>query len=466
MKRKNLDSNFEKTVEEVINGKINYPTYLIAGPGPITTPICSRLAKAILLNSGSDTNLARFNGDTMSENSVMEFILTKGLFSRGKKVVWIQDAPFLEESTTLKSRWKHLSTSLERGDAEKIFRQLANILNDLAVPAETFINSSTQEAIEQCKIPSDFRIDDLMNLIKKHETDFLEKASSLRENRGKIIEWLQEDQHDNVSIIFQSENPNLKCGGFKIVSSKGPVFDFRLAGKGKKANAEAVNKITYWLRQENLSIDRNAAELLVSLTGTGDMAKLKSETDKLAAMCSNKSKISFNDVKKLTGRSREEELYKLTEAITERNLPKALGSLHIIIRQETSPVAILSSIANTIRKLITLKAAIIAGPGIEKVKRASSREFENIILPELKRYYENYEETEYVHNYKNPLEIHPFALFMSSRKIHLYSMEELLYLLSITSEFDIAMKGESSSPEEFLDYVIFKIIIGTGEKEQ
>jgi DNA polymerase III delta subunit len=218
---------------------------------------------------------------------------------------------------------------------------------------------------------------------------------------------------------------------------------------------EASRYVRKWLSESDITIDPRAAEHLVSLTGPDDLAMLRTETMKLASRFSGRTRISLSDVKQLVSQSREEETYRLTGAISERRLDDALESLNVMLEQGKPTVQILFSIAKCVRQLAMLKAAIIACSETENVKKASFQDFEAVILPKLKRYHEHKRDNKTY----SLLQGHSYSLYKMTRMIHLFSMEHLVELMRRMSEFDLALKGGNNSPKEFLEYVIFEIIM-------
>ena len=463
MKKETEESRFESLAEKAASGERIFPLYIFHGPRPITTPMCAKLAEALTGGGQASMNVERFSGDTMSEGKVVEFLVTRGLFSTGRKVAWIQDPPFLEGSGSMKARWTRLESSLEKGETEKAMRQMAAILNDKGIGIDEFLVMSPARASSQCDMPETVDFKALLSICRERREEFAKILASSGSGEGRLLEFLQKNRAGETSVILQSEHVDKRCKAFKTLSGLGPIFQLDIMGRGRAREAEAARRVRRWLDEAGAAVEPGVPELVVSLVGDSDLMLLKAETGKLASMHDGEKRIGKRDVRKLVSRSREEELYRLTGAIARRNLGDALESLGIILSQGWPPIVIVSAIGNLIRRMTMLKSAILAGPGTERVKRASSREFEQHILPLLKKYHQAPDQDEKRRG-KGPLDGHPYALYMATREIHRFSLEELLDITARMAEFDLAVKGESSSPETYLEYIVFEIVTGRGTK--
>jgi DNA polymerase-3 subunit delta len=93
-----------------------------------------------------------------------------------------------------------------------------------------------------------------------------------------------------------------------------------------------------------------AARLLVDLVGA-DMGQLDQELAKLATYVGTKSRIGQDDVDRLVGNSREENTFKLFDAMASGNPSSALGMLERLFGQGEDPMRLLGAFSYQLRKL-------------------------------------------------------------------------------------------------------------------
>ena len=87
------------------------------------------------------------------------------------------------------------------------------------------------------------------------------------------------------------------------------------------------NQLPEWtsqmVREKGFTINHNALLLLVDHIGN-DLSRLKNEVDKLSINLGNKKNITETDIEKYIGISKEYNVFELQDAISEKNLPKAI----------------------------------------------------------------------------------------------------------------------------------------------
>jgi DNA polymerase-3 subunit delta len=102
--------------------------------------------------------------------------------------------------------------------------------------------------------------------------------------------------------------------------------------------------------QYGKQLARPAAELLVELVGP-EMGQLDQELQKLAAYVAAKNSIEEADVDRLVGSSREENTWKIFDAIAEANAAEALRILDGLLDQGQEPLGILGAFSWQLRRL-------------------------------------------------------------------------------------------------------------------
>jgi DNA polymerase-3 subunit delta len=111
------------------------------------------------------------------------------------------------------------------------------------------------------------------------------------------------------------------------------------AQKGKEASYDVISKI----------IEENGTDLL----------NISNETEKLSLFVGkNKKDITQEDLEKISGYTKETNIYALSSAIEARDLKKAMFVLEKLLTEREEPVIILSAISSAVRKMLNAKSMI------------------------------------------------------------------------------------------------------------
>jgi DNA polymerase III subunit delta len=172
-----------------------------------------------------------------------------------------------------------------------------------------------------------------------------------------------------------------------------------------------------WLRQRarnrSLRIDDRAAWALIDVIG-GDLRELDSALDQLSTRRQGGSVVSLEDVNESFGRHSEEQVWALTDAVSQRKPLEAVTALRRLLQQGNDPVFVLGALAAQVRRLLIAKRHADGGP------RAVG----------------------------SALGLHGYPAQKLHRQAGIYREEELTSALQILAETDLDLKtGELPGPE-------------------
>jgi len=134
--------------------------------------------------------------------------------------------------------------------------------------------------------------------------------------------------------------------GYKGLAKRGPVIEL---------NEQKPEVLADWMRRkvsaEGKQLAPNAAELLLARVGT-DMGVLKGELDKALLYCHERDRIEVADLEKLVGKSREDAVWDVTEAVSRGDARRALSILEDLVTSGTFPLVILALLVRQTRHLL------------------------------------------------------------------------------------------------------------------
>ncbi len=124
---------------------------------------------------------------------------------------------------------------------------------------------------------------------------------------------------------------------------------------GRAAAPEAVRYLIEEAGRAGFTLDRGAAAELVEATGD-DLARARTELEKLMAYAAGRGAITAEDVRELVPAEPAYIIWELGDSIGRGDVPGALERLGALLRDGHKPLAILGLIASHIRKLLRAKA--------------------------------------------------------------------------------------------------------------
>lgn len=159
--------------------------------------------------------------------------------------------------------------------------------------------------------------------------------------------------------------------------------------------------MTSWIENQaaahGCKLDRGVAARLYEQVGD-DHGVLDNEIAKLATYVLPRTNVGLSDVDAIVGQSREQTVFKITDAIAERNAHKALALWQqVLATDRAAPYKAIGGLAAGLRKLVQAKAHIAGGGtafsakkalrifsdgnSLERqLKRFNSRQWEDILL--------------------------------------------------------------------------------------
>ena len=175
------------------------------------------------------------------------------------------------------------------------------------------------------------------------------------------------------------------------------------------------------------------------------------ELQKLILFAGEKTVIEEKDVEAIVGKTREDSIFDLTNALSDKNAAAALSALKNLLDQGTHHLMILTMISREIRLL--LQAAILTESG--SIPRFSSAmeygSFQKNIYPVVQKLAEKISRKEDVLPNK-----HPYVIFNALRHCRRFSSPVLIRYLDDLLDMDRAFKSSAVEPQMLLERFLIK----------
>ena len=244
----------------------------------------------------------------------------------------------------------------------------------------------------------------------------------------EILAILKKDVPKDTVLVFWESEINAKKG--KKKKDDADLFSFLKKTEFiQEFNLLDAAGVQRWLNQEIKNrrgkIEPAAIKLLSDLVGN-DLWRLNAELDKLIAKLRGKI-ITQNDVSDLVQIKLEENVFKLTDALGQKNKPLALKLISDQLKSGVSPIELLAKIV---------------------------WQFKNLLL--VKEFSENFGFGYQTERLTSRLGLHPFVIKKSQEQAKFYSLPDLKKTYRQLLETDYKLKTSQIDSEVLFDLLIAK----------
>ncbi len=404
----------------------------------------------ILVKDGQRT-VYSIDGDNEDSSQTLFKLLTFSLLP-GRQIYRVTDSRLFHSKTSALSIWQKAEKAFQSDDTARAARYLSQLITLASLSAENGSYFSTLAADQ---------FSELLGFNKPQDCSW---ADTLLE--GKSIS-LQNDSASDMAgayteaftkgipasnlLILTAENVDKRKKLFTFIKEHGLVIDCS-APEGHSMAAQRVQRgvldelIENILKEYNKKINKDAKDALLERIGFHPVAAVM-ETEKLALYCEQKDTISLQDVRTIIGRTREEALFELTDALGKRQFTQTLTTLHNLLESGIHGLAILATLRNYVRRLLIIRS-LQHLPQPAYCSSLNAKSFQENYLPQLKETGE----------WPEILKAHPYALFMSFSKAAQESSIKLKEWLALILEAEYRLKGSGLPEQLVLEHLLLNMM--------
>jgi DNA polymerase III subunit delta len=289
--------------------------------------------------------------------------------------------------------------ALDKIRAETQSDPLSEVALDASVPAQHII-----EALETASLLGGTRL------------VVVESAQDLRKEHLEALErYLETPSHTSV-LVAVAAGRNAKLT--ELAKRSGTVVSL---------DAPRGRRLVSWIKKQGrvhkLTVDDRAAWALTDTVGN-ELRDLDGALSQLATHLGSGSKVGAADVRKAFSRLADERIYAFTDAVGERRMGDAMGTLRRLLEQGEPPLVLFGALSNHVRRLLqahrfdsTRSAGTFFGMPDWRTER---------LLAQARTYRE----------------------------------EELISAMRLLAETDVEMKGDAPLPQVPLEEAVARIIAG------
>ena len=344
-------------IADIKNGK-RPPLLLVFGDDLLVQQTCNAIIETLVPATHRSFNLERFDGRTVSWDVLEGSHLTPPFFP-GKKVLWIENAPYFfsrEQKGELAERILELWSDGRKEEARQLFL-------DMLV-----LEGWTQEEWEHLDSLSSDRLLSLFDANRANargEADALlaycrTRVSDLNARKGsgdqRIELWLEQGWPEWSFILLTAAQVDRRTRLYKRLDELGAALYLAVErDRTGKLSREALQEFIHQrMHAAGKSLDAQARELILLRAGE-DLRRTAQELDKLLLYVGDQSSVRAPDVAAIMTDHGTEWIFDLTRSIADRDTVAALARLGRLITQGEHPLKLLGTVAAELRRLLTAR---------------------------------------------------------------------------------------------------------------
>ena len=427
--------------------------FLLFGERFLCQQAAEKLSLALVASGG---NVHQIDGNQVNFASLLGKISSFNLF-QGRQVYRVSDTKLFHSQKIAKSLWSRANRAHKENNRPQAGLYLRAMMETAGLDPADPDNSLADLSASQWKKSFSFTrpgeslawTEDALQAEQIPEEQGAEPATA---DPDTLFEHtLTTGIPDQNFVILTTEDVDKRKKLYKYLKENHVVVDLSVeAGSSNRARKEQKSVLLETLNRTlagmNKTMAPEVAEILFERVGFHPVA-IAMEAEKLALFTGERKKITRDDLDELIGRTRQEALFELTEALGRQNLEKALIIAGRLQESGIHPLAIVATVRNYLRGLL-LYRALQQQPEYGYSPGMSPGQFQQECLPRLK---EN-------EQWKKELSGHPYAVFMQFKAASALSLKKLKNWFSLTLEADFRLKGSPVAPDTVLQHLLISML--------
>jgi DNA polymerase-3 subunit delta len=349
--------NLTGVIADIKNGK-GPALLLVFGDDLLIQQTCATLVDALVPPAHKSFNFERFDGRTVSRDLLEASLLTPPFFP-GKKVLWIENAPYFcprEQKGELGERTLQLWSEGRKDEAREL------LLEMLAVEGWTQEQWDELDSVSSARLSSLFEIDRpaarsqadaLLAYCKSQGIDL-----TARKTAGDqcVEEWLEQGLPEWDFVLLSSVDVDRRTRLYKRLEDIGAALhvDIEREKNGKLSRQRLLEFITERVHAAGKELDPHARELILLRAGD-DLREIAQELEKLLLYVVDQTSVRAGDVAAIFIDQASAWIFDLTQAIADRDAVAALAHLGRLMGQGEHPLKLLGTIAAELRRLLSAR---------------------------------------------------------------------------------------------------------------
>ena len=447
-----------KLLEEIKLG-VTSQIYLLFGERYLCRNAAQEIIDSLLPeNKRQDANLQQIDGDQEDLNRTLHLLKTYSLFS-GRKIFWVTDTKLFYSKGVAKNVWDKACEKNERNEPQQAQRYLLQLLNLASIsPQEMAEENIASLSASRWKTLFGFsKPQGDLSWIQALLEDMPAGASPAKGTDADASTMYTNAFEagipgDNILILL-AEAVDKRKRLYKYIQEHGVILDLAVDPGSSAAARRDQDQVLKDLLQSTLTkydkdIESRTIPVFLERVGFHPVA-IVMEAEKLALYVGDRKTISREDVDAVIGRTREEALFELSEAVTSGSLEQGLLILDHLQSSGVHGLAILATLRNHIKKLLLVRSLQeVKSPAY--AKSLSFPVFQKSYLPKIKEGRDEWTGLLW--------KSHPYGLYMLFRQAAQFRCEDLQQGLRELLTAEYRMKGSALDSRLIMDSLLLNLM--------
>jgi len=451
-------NKLEVLFQEIKKGSL-FSAYLFIGERYLCQQAADRIAKLLCADGGTVHSI---DGDTEESNLTLSKLRSFSLLG-GKQVFRVNNTRLFHSKNVAKAIWSRAVQANEGNKPDKAFKYLQAMMEAGGLDSRELENDPANLSAAQWKkcfgfAKPDGKLDWTGALLARYSEQSgtgagsAQSAPSAGKNAGEmVLAALEGGIPQNNILMLLAEEVDKRKKLYKSFKEKYAVIDLHVdtgasAQARKEQQAVLQKQVSAVLRKMNKTMTAGVMGQLLERVGFHPVAAAM-ETEKLALSVGEAEQITKKDLDRMVGRTRQEAVFELTQAISDKKIDQALLIASRLQENGLHALAILATLRNFTRTLLLFRVLLEQKkynfrPGI------SAKVFQEQCLPALKQN----------ERWKSELSGHPFALYMRFKTAAGFSTALLRSWLRDILTADMRLKGSSINTDTVLQHLILSMM--------
>jgi DNA polymerase-3 subunit delta len=409
---------------------------------------CKTILENLVPVENRGFNFERLDGRSVTWDQIESSLKTPPFFP-GKKLLWIDSAPFFyasEQDSELGERILDLWRNDKKEDAAKLLLDLLVVEGwsqdqwdelDSAVATPFFNLFGAEEREDQDNARA------LLNYCKRREMNLTKRKG---DEGNRLSALLDEGLPEWSFLLMTAVQTDRRTRLFKRLDELGAVLHLALERdrSGKISRENLLEFVGQRLRQAGKNLHPQAREMILTRAGD-ELRSLQQELDKLILFVGDRITIRPEDIDMIVADQGEGWIFDLTRALGERDAVAALTQLARLIAQGEHPLKILGTLASEARRLLSARQ-LLAGELARLWRRGMTYpQFQQIVLKQHGSLLGG----------RNP-----YGDYMCLQRAERFSLAELNCFMQRLFETDFRLKSSASQPRILLEKLFLELCLG------
>jgi DNA polymerase-3 subunit delta len=430
------------------------PCYLLYGEEEyLIKEALQKILDIIMPQADRDFGLFFLDGENADIDNLSDLILTPSLLS-GRKVVVMRNTTIFHSRENLADLIQKVRVNIDEQPAKaaKYFLTFLRIagfsLEDLQGAGWKKITDEQWRKVVEGDSGEDRgkwlpRIIDICIPLGHASVSGADKAD-------KLAELFAQGLPAGNCLILTADTVDKRKKIFKIFSDAGVVIYFGET-KGETAQKELLKRQAQKLLESYGKNLTPAAWIALGKKTGFELRRSITELEKLVFFVGERVSVEEKDVEEVVGKTREDSIFDLTAALSEKNQLAALAALRALLDQGIHHLMILTMIVREIRLLLQARILVDSAKLPKFNNNMEYGWFQKNIHPAL---------SELVDTTALPKDFlinkHPFVIFNALRNCGRFSYPGLITFLDELLEIDRAFKSSATAPQLLLESFLIK----------